>query len=133
MYCDALLYPANKDVVAPRFPWGLSAALREILPVTLNAAIQTTYGDEIEHNLEAVAEYVEPAAAGGAELVVLPECFALMPKNSRQLCACAEGGGEGKIQGFIEQLARRAKVWIIPGTPPLRRDAPGRVLNSLLA
>ena len=100
--------------------------------MTLIAAVQTTSGDDIDRNLEAVAGYVETAGAGGAEVVVLPECFALMPKNSRQLRRCAEVHGEGKIQDFLGRLSRRAGLWIIAGTLPLRSDDAARAFNSLL-
>lgn len=100
--------------------------------MTLIAAIQTTSGDDIERNLEAVAGHVETAAAEGAELVVLPECFALMPKTPRQLRACAEVHGEGKIQHFLKELSRRTGRWIIAGTLPLRSAERARTCNALL-
>ena len=103
--------------------------------MTLIAAVQATSGDDIDRNLEAVAGYVETAGSEGAELVALPECFALMPKGKRRLRACAEvhgEGGEGKIQQFLARLARRVGVWIIAGTLPIRSDDPARIFNTLL-
>ena len=100
--------------------------------MTLIAAIQTTSGDDIERNLDVIAGFVEAAKSEGAQLVVLPECFALMPKNSGQLRRSAEVHGEGKIQDFMAQLSRRVKLWIIAGSLPLRSDDAARVFNSLL-
>lgn len=100
--------------------------------MTRIAAVQTTSGDHIDRNLEAAAGYVEEARAGGAQLVVFPECFALMAKGKSQLRACAEVYGDGKIQRFMRQLARRAGVWIIAGSVPLRSDDRERVFNTLL-
>ncbi len=100
--------------------------------MTLIAAVQTTSGADIDANLEAAAGYVEHAAREGARLVALPECFALMPKNRRQLRACAEVHGDGKIQRFLAQLARGAGIWIVAGTLPLRSGDPSRVFNALL-
>ena len=97
------------------------------------ALIQTTSGDDIDANLARAAEYVEEARAGGAEIAALPECFALMPKNRAQLRACAEDHGDGKIQRFLADLARRAGIWILAGTLPLRADPDReRVFNSSL-
>ena len=100
--------------------------------MTLVAAIQTSSGDDIERNLDVIAGFVEAAKSEGAELVVLPECFALMPKNSEQLRRSAEVHGEGKIQDFMAQLSRRVKLWIIAGSLPLCSDDAARVFNSLL-
>lgn len=100
--------------------------------MTRIAAVQTTSGDRIDHNLAVAAGYVEEARAGGAQLVVFPECFALMAKGKSQLRACAEVYGDGKIQRFMRQLARRAGVWIIAGSVPLRSDDRERVFNTLL-
>ncbi|MGR3984391.1 MAG: carbon-nitrogen hydrolase family protein [Gammaproteobacteria bacterium] len=96
------------------------------------ALIQTTSGDDIDVNLARIAEYVEEARAGGAAVVALPECFALMPNSAAQLRACAEIHGDGKIQRFLAELARRAGLWILAGTLPLRAREPQRVFNSSL-
>lgn len=98
----------------------------------LIAAIQTNSSDVIDYNLEVVAKYVESAKSEGAELVALPECFALMPKNQQQLLACAEMHGVGKIQDAVAQWARELGIWIIAGTLPLRSDDSNRAFNSLL-
>ncbi len=100
--------------------------------MTIIAAVQTTSSDDIEENLAAAASHVEAAAAGGAEVVALPECFALMPKDHAQLRHCAEIHGDGKIQRFLAQLSRCLGVWIIAGTLPLRSPDSQRVYNALL-
>ena len=102
------------------------------MPMTLAAAIQTTSNDDIDSNLEAAGGHIETAAAEGAKLVVLPECFALMPSSHEQLRQCAEAHGEGKIQHFLSRLSRRLGIWIVAGTLPLRSHDPRRVFNSLL-
>lgn len=100
--------------------------------MTLIAAVQTTSGDDVDENLAAAADHVETARGLGARLVVLPECFALMTRSTRQLRQCAEIHGEGKIQHFMAQLARRTGLWIIAGSVPIRSDDPARVFNTLL-
>ena len=96
------------------------------------AAIQMCSGDEIEANLKIAGEYLQAAAEQGAEVAVLPECFALMPKNPQQLCDCAETHGEGMIQDFLARLAPRLGMWIIAGSLPLRSDVREQPFNTLL-
>lgn len=100
--------------------------------MTRIAAVQTTSGDDIARNLEAAAGYVAEAKAGGAELVALPECFALMARDKHQLRACAEEFGAGAIQDCLRQLARDAGVWLVAGGLPLQSADESRVFNSLL-
>lgn len=103
--------------------------------MTRIAAVQTTSGDDIARNLDAAAGYVAAAKAGGAELVALPECFALMARDKNQLRACAEEFGGGVIQDCLRRLARDAGVWLIAGGLPLRSAADSngsRVFNALL-
>ena len=44
------------------------------------AAIQMVSSDRVDENLRAVEQQVSQAAANGAEMVVLPEKFALMAR-----------------------------------------------------
>ena len=46
--------------------------------------------------------------------------------------ACAEVHGDGKIQRFLAQLARRTGLWLIAGTLPIRSPDPKRVFNTAL-
>jgi len=105
--------------------------------MTRIAAVQTTSGDDIARNLAAAAGYVEAAKAGGAALVALPECFALMARDKNQLRACAEEFGDGVIQDCMRRLARDAGVWLVAGGLPLRAadstdSTESRVFNALL-
>ncbi|MGI9311029.1 MAG: carbon-nitrogen hydrolase family protein [bacterium] len=96
------------------------------------AILQTTSGDEVARNLAAAAAQVEAAAARGAKLIALPECFALMPRSRAQLRERAEVYGDGEIQRWLAHWSRAADVWIIAGSVPLRSDDPMRVFNALL-
>ena len=100
--------------------------------MTKIAAIQTTSGCDVDCNLVMVDGYVDAAASGGAEVVFLPECFALMASSSARLRAAAEEFGGGVIQDFMRDLARRFKVWIVAGSLPLVSEDSARVFNSLL-
>ena len=100
--------------------------------MTRIAALQTTSGDDIARNLDAAAELVDAAKTGGATLAALPECFALMARDKRQLRACAEDFGGGAIQDFMRRLARESGLWLIAGSVPLRSADASRVCNALL-
>jgi nitrilase len=59
------------------------------------------------------------AKAVGAVLAVLPENFALMPRNDAARRAAAEPEGSGPIQDFLAETAARLGLWIVGGTIPV--------------
>ena len=103
-------------------------------------AIQTNSGDDIDRNLAALTEHIARACQPdnerrdetGSQVVVLPECFGLMPSSVAQLLQCAETDGEGKIQEFLSRTAKQHNVWILGGSVPMRSSDPGKITNSLL-
>ncbi|MCK5726431.1 MAG: carbon-nitrogen hydrolase family protein [Thiotrichaceae bacterium] len=86
------------------------------------AAVQMASGPQVQANLMEVARLIAEAASQGAELVVLPESFAIMGDSEAATVAIAEVAGEGDIQSFISQCAKKNKVWIVAGTIPIRSD-----------
>jgi nitrilase len=95
-------------------------------------AVQTNSSDNIDHNLVVAETHIVQASKQGSELIVLPECFALMQKSRSQLLQCAEMDGSGKIQEFLSATAKANKVWIIGGSVPMQSGAADKVTNSLL-
>jgi nitrilase len=87
-------------------------------------------GASIAHNLRRVDELLTDAATDGCELAVLPENFALMPKRSRDKARHAELPGEGPIQDFLADAARRHGVWIVAGSMPFVSPEPARVYGG---
>ena len=69
------------------------------------AAIQMNSGPEVSGNLASAGGLVERAVEAGAELVVLPENFALMPRNEADRMQVAEAMGSGPIQSFLADQA----------------------------
>jgi predicted amidohydrolase len=96
------------------------------------AAIQMTTSHEVEANLEQAEQYLAEAARRGAVLAALPENFAFMGKDSADKRRIAEPEGEGPIQSFLADVARRLKIWLVGGTVPLRQAADGRVAAACL-
>lgn len=87
------------------------------------AVIQMNSGDAVADNLEQARVLIEQAAAAGAVLAVLPENCAFMGAKERDKLAHAEADGSGPIQQFFAGLAARLRLWLLPGTVPIRADA----------
>jgi nitrilase len=83
------------------------------------AALQMNSGSEVTANLREAGRLMATAAAQGAELIVLPENFALMAKSDAERVAAGELDGSGQIQDFLADKARTLKVWIVGGTVPV--------------
>ncbi|OQX13220.1 MAG: acyltransferase [Thiothrix lacustris] len=94
--------------------------------MALIAALQMAAGPHVPANLLEAGRLIKEAAARGAGMVVLPETFAMMGAADADKVKVAETFGEGPIQAFLSQQARKYGVWIIGGTIPLRSDDPAR-------
>ena len=70
------------------------------------AAIQMTSGNDVTVNLREAGKLMAKAAAGGAELLVLPENFAFMAENDAARLAAGELDGSGQIQDFLAEKAQ---------------------------
>ena len=86
------------------------------------AACQMVSGTNIEKNVQTARSLIASAAQSGAELVVLPEYFALMPKSDQELLDKAETFGHGPVQQAMSEAAKEAQVWLVAGTIPLKAD-----------
>ncbi len=99
------------------------------MPLMKLAAVQMVSTPDVDRNLEAAARGVAEAARAGAALVALPEYFCLIGRRDTDKLAHAEPPGEGPIQRFLADTAKRHGVWLVGGTLPLAAGD-GRVLNS---
>jgi len=91
---------------------------------------------ERERNLAQAERLIAQAASEGAQLVLLPEYFCFMGYKDADKLAVRETYGDGPVQRFLADSARRHGVWIIGGTLPLAVTEPApdatRVLNTTL-
>ena len=83
------------------------------------AAIQMASGPNVAANLHEVSRLLSEAASMGAQLVVLPENFALMPLHSQENLQICEPFGDGLLQNFLSQQAARYGLWLVGGTIPI--------------
>ena len=84
------------------------------------AAVQMASGPQIKANLMEASRLIREAASKGADLVVLPENFALMAMHESENIDLAEEQGSGYIQDMIRQTAIDNKIWIVAGSIPLK-------------
>jgi predicted amidohydrolase len=102
------------------------------LPV---AAVQMRSIGDLAANLAVVRDLVGKAAAGGAKLIVLPECFSFLGRAEGDKFAAAEVlDGTGPVMQTLAELATKHGAWIIGGgTPEIVPDDPKRTYNALVA
>jgi len=90
------------------------------MPEVIKAtAIQMASGPNVDANLLEVQRLVALAAADGSRLVVLPENFAYMGHRCTDIWSIKEPSGEGRLQEFLGDLARKYGMWIVGGTIPM--------------
>lgn len=98
--------------------------------MTRAAAIQMNSGADVGANLATADRLLGDAAADGCVLAVLPENFALMPARGRDKAKHAEQAGDGPIQTFLGDAARRHDMWIVGGSIPLASPESERVYGA---
>jgi predicted amidohydrolase len=101
-------------------------------PVARIAAVQMVSGPNVTGNLEEAGRLIAMAAARGAQLVALPEYFGIMGMKDTDKVAVREKPGDGPIQAFLSNAARKHQIWIVGGSAPLVSSDPGKVRNSSL-
>ena len=96
------------------------------------AAIQMVSGPAVEGNLEIAGRLLAEAAARGAQLAALPEYFGILGMKDTDKVAVRVPLGDGPIQRFLSDCARKHGVWLVGGSVPLVSRDPHRVLNTCL-
>ena len=96
------------------------------------AVVQMVSSADVRENLDTAASLIGQAAGAGAQLVALPEFFAIISENDRDKLAIREPFGSGPLQAFLADTARQHGIWLIGGTIPIESDEPDRVYNSCL-
>lgn len=100
------------------------------------AALQMVSTPDVDVNLNTARRLAAEAAAEGAELVLLPEYWALMSPDERRKLDHAErlddAPEQAPIQACLAEIAREHGIWVVGGTLPLACDTPGKVRNTTL-
>jgi deaminated glutathione amidase len=79
------------------------------------AVCQMRSGDDVSTNLAAAQALLEEASESGADLAVLPECFAYLGPQSR-VRDVAEALPEGPSTSMLAGVARERRMWILGGS-----------------
>ncbi|MGI4777815.1 MAG: carbon-nitrogen hydrolase family protein [Janthinobacterium lividum] len=88
------------------------------------AAIQMVSAVARATNLARAHALLAEAAAGGAELAVLPEYFCALGARDTDKLALRETAGDGIVQRFLADAAREFGLWIVGGTLPVDAGSP---------
>ncbi len=87
---------------------------------------------ELAPNLEAAGRLIAEAAGEGAGLVALPENFYIIGRHEGDKVKLSEPEGDGPVQRFLADAARRNRVWIVGGTAPISGSEPGKIRGACL-
>ena len=96
------------------------------------AAIQMASGPNVKANLAEAEKLIKIAVQQEAELVVLPENFAIMGLAETDKVKIAEDFGSGLLQDYLKEQAMKHQIWLVGGTIPLRSKEVGKVYSSCL-
>ena len=96
------------------------------------AAIQMASGPNVKANLAEAEKLIKIAVQQQAELVVLPENFAIMGMAETDKVKIAEDLGSGLLQDFLKAQAIKHNIWLVGGTIPLRSEEAGKAYASCL-
>ena len=96
------------------------------------AALQMVSSPRVADNLAEAGRLIATAAAQGADLVALPEYFCIMGLKDTDKVDVREAEGDGPIQAFLSDAAKKHGLWIVGGSVPLASADPRRVRNSCL-
>jgi predicted amidohydrolase len=83
-------------------------------------AVQMRSTDDLGKNLEVCRGLTADAAAQGAQLVVLPECFSFLGRREGDKMTIAEAiePGTGPVMTMLRELATKHGIWIVGGGTP---------------
>jgi len=89
-------------------------------------------GPNVKANLAEAEKLIKIAVQQEAELVVLPENFAIMGMAETDKVKIAEEPGSGLLQDYLKELAIRHNIWLVGGTIPLCSKESGKAFAACL-
>lgn len=94
------------------------------------AGVQMASGPSVAANLNEAGRLIELAAKQGAKLVALPEYFAIMGMRPSDKVKIREKDGDGPIQRFLADTAKKHKIWLVGCSVPMAAPTEGKIFNS---
>jgi nitrilase len=86
----------------------------------------------VADNLATAGALLREAKESGAEVACLPENFSFLGLKDADKLQVAEDDGDGLVQQFLSDTARKLKMWILGGSIVIRTDHPQRPANASL-
>lgn len=96
----------------------------------LAGVIQMTSTADVDSNLDAVHRLVRKASRRGAEVVVVPECFAYLGPEAGKIDVAESLDDGGPILDRCRAIAREAEVDVVYGGFWEKTEASGKVRNA---
>jgi nitrilase len=100
--------------------------------ITKVAAVQMVSTPSVTENMASAGRLIGQAAEQGAQLVLLPEYWAIMGLQELDKVAHGEQPEGGPLQSFMADMAREHQLWLIGGTLPMAAAADAKVLNTTM-
>ena len=97
------------------------------------AAIQMNCGSDLDKNLTVIDELLADACTRGVSLVLLPENSVFMGAADADKLDHAESPGNGPIQAFLADAARRYELFVVAGSIPIRSKLTGKCFGASIA
>lgn len=94
------------------------------------AAIQMVSGLDIDQNLQSAERLCLEAVRQGAQVVVLPENFALMESPALRKLGVSEATSEGRVRQYLARQAKLLGIWLVAGSLPCAARPDGQVLDN---
>jgi predicted amidohydrolase len=99
-------------------------------PASLNVAcVQLTSTTDVAENIEISSAMIREAAAGGAELIAMPEVVNLCQRRSKLAKEAVSLEAADPALKAYKALAAELGVWILVGSLALKRDDDERLAN----
>jgi deaminated glutathione amidase len=86
----------------------------------------------VAENLASAEALLREAKDAGALIACLPENFSFIGLKDADKLQVAESDGNGPVQTFLCETARKLNMWILGGTIVIRTNDPRRAANSSL-
>ncbi|VAW76503.1 FIG003879: Uncharacterized subgroup of the nitrilase superfamily [hydrothermal vent metagenome] len=100
--------------------------------MTTVSCIQMASGPNLGPNLLEAERLIGMAVDKGAQMIVLPENFAIMGKEESDKVAVREIDGEGPIQAFLSQQSGKHGIWLVGGTVPMVAESDHKIRAACL-
>lgn len=96
------------------------------------AAIQMCSSNDVDENLTLAEGLINQAAQAGAQMIVLPEMFAMMGEHATNKVDVKESFSQGRIQNFLAKIAKELNIWLVAGTIPITASVANKVRAACL-